>query len=139
MKKQSAREALRESIRLLEIQQAHEGEELKAQFKATYESLKLVNLVKSSLKEVTESVEIKNTLFESIISVVSGYVSRKLMVNKNSNPFLKIVGLVMQFGITNLVAKNAEVIREYITQLIDKFLHPKEETPEAQAEARLLP
>ena len=135
MKKQSAREALRESIRLLEIQQAHEGEELKAQFKATYESLKLVNLVKSSLKEVTESVEIKNTLFESIISVVSGYVSRKLMVNKNSNPFLKIVGLVMQFGITNLVAKNAEVIREYITQLIDKFLHPKEETPEAEAEA----
>lgn len=135
MKKQSAREALRESIRQLEIQQAHEGEELKAQFKATYESLKLVNLVKSSLKEVTESVEIKNTLFESIISVVSGYVSRKLMVNKNSNPFLKIVGLVMQFGITNLVAKNAEVIREYITQLIDKFLHPKEETPEAEAEA----
>lgn len=133
MKKQSAREALRESIRQLEIQQAHEGEELKAQFKATYESLKLVNLVKSSLKEVTESVEIKNTLFESIISVVSGYVSRKLMVNKNSNPFLKIVGLVMQFGITNLVAKNAEVIRIYVTELIDKFLHPKEEAPEAEA------
>lgn len=135
MEKQSPKEALRESIRQLEIQQTKEGEELKAQFKATYESLKLVNLVKSSLKEVTESVEIKNTLFESIISVVSGYVSRKLMVSKNSNPFLKIVGLVMQFGITNLVAKNAEVIREYVTQLIDKFLHPKEEMPEAEAEA----
>lgn len=135
MEKQSPKEALRESIRQLEIQQAREGEELKAQFKATYESLKLVNLVKSSLKEVTDSVEIKNTLFESIISVVSGYVSRKLMVNKNSNPFLKIVGLVMQFGITNLVAKNAEVIREYVTQLIDKFLHPKEEAPEAEPEA----
>lgn len=135
MEKQTAKEALRESIRQLEIQQVREGEELKAQFKATYESLKLVNLVKSSLKEVTESVEIKNTLFESIISVVSGYVSRKLMVRKNSNPFLKIVGLVMQFGITNLVAKNAEVIREYVTQLIDKFLHPKEEEPEAETEA----
>lgn len=135
MEKQTPKEALRESIRQLEIQQAREGEELKAQFKATYESLKLVNLVKSSLKEVTESVEIKNTLFESIISVVSGYVSRKLMVNKSSNPLLKIVGLVMQFGITNLVAKNAETIRLYFTELIDKFLHPKEEAPEAEAEA----
>ncbi len=135
MTQPTAKEKLRDSIRQLEIQQAREGEELKAQFKATYESLKLVNLVKSSLKEVTESVEIKNTLFESIISVVSGYVSRKLMVNKNSNPFLKIVGLVMQFGITNLVAKNAEVIRMYVTELIDKFLHPKEEAPEAEAEA----
>lgn len=135
MTQPTAKEKLRDSIQQLEIQQAREGEELKAQFKATYESLKLVNLVKSSLKEVTESVEIKNTLFESIISVVSGYVSRKLMVNKNSNPFLKIVGLVMQFGITNLVAKNAEVIRMYVTELIDKFLHPKEEAPEAEAEA----
>jgi len=135
MTQPTAKEKLRDSIQQLEIQQAREGEELKAQFKATYESLKLVNLVKSSLKEVTESVEIKNTLFESIISVISGYVSRKLMVNKNSNPFLKIVGLVMQFGITNLVAKNAEVIRMYVTELIDKFLHPKEETPEAEAEA----
>ena len=132
MTQPTAKEKLRDSIKQLEIQQAREGEELKAQFKATYESLKLVNLVKSSLKEVTESVEIKNSLFESIISVVSGYVSRKLMVSKKSNPFAKIVALVVQMGVTKLVANNAEVIREYITQMIDKYLHPKEEATEAE-------
>ena len=135
MTQPTAKERLLDSIRQLETQQAREGEELKAQFKATYESLKLVNLVKSSLKEVTESVEIKNSLFESIISVVSGYVSRKLMVSKKSNPFTKIVALVVQMGVTKLVANNAEIIREYITQMIDKYLHPKEETSEAEAEA----
>ena len=132
MTQPTAKEKLRDSINQLEIQQAREGEELKAQFKATYESLKLVNLVKSSLKEVTESVEIKNTLFESIISVVSGYVSRKLMVSKKSNPFAKIVALVVQMGVTKLVANNAEVIRMYVTELIEKFLHPKEEAPDAE-------
>lgn len=132
MTQPTAKEKLLDSIRQLEIQQTREGEELKAQFKATYESLKLVNLVKSSLKEVTESVEIKNSLFESIISVVSGYVSRKLMVSKKSNPFAKIVALVVQMGVTKLVANNAEVIREYITQMIDKYLHPKEEATEAE-------
>jgi len=132
MTQPTAKEKLRDSINQLEIQQAREGEELKAQFKATYESLKLVNLVKSSLKEVTESVEIKNSLFESIISVVSGYVSRKLMVSKKSNPFAKIVALVVQMGVTKLVANNAEVIRMYVTELIEKFLHPKEEATEAE-------
>ncbi len=132
MTQPTAKEKLLDSIRQLEIQQTREGEELKAQFKATYESLKLVNLVKSSLKEVTESVEIKNSLFESIISVVSGYVSRKLMVSKKSNPFAKIVALVVQMGVTKLVANNAEIIREYITQMIDKYLHPKEEATEAE-------
>jgi hypothetical protein len=66
---------------------------------------------------------------------MTGYFSKKLMVGKNSNPFLKIVGLVMQFGITNLVAKNAEVIRMYVSELIDKFLHPREEEPEAEPKA----
>lgn len=132
MTQPTAKEKLRDSIKQLEIQQAREGEELKAQFKATYESLKLVNLVKSSLKEVTESVEIKNSLFESIISVVSGYVSRKLVVSKKSNPFAKIVALVVQMGVTKLVANNAEVIRMYVTELIEKYLHPKEEATEAE-------
>ena len=132
MTQPTAKERLLDSIRQLETQQAREGEELKAQSKATYESLKPVNLVKSSLKEVTESVEIKNSLFESIISVVSGYVSRKLMVSKKSNPFAKIVALVVQMGVTKLVANNAEVIRMYVTELIEKFLHPKEEAPDAE-------
>lgn len=133
MEKQTAVEALKESIRLLEIRQAEEGEQLKEQFRETYESLKLVNIVKSSIKDITESVEIKNSLFESIVSVLSGYLTKKLMISSKSNPFMKIVGLVLQFGVTNLVAKNAEVIRAYITDLIDKFIHPKEEVPEAEA------
>ncbi len=132
MAKQTAVESLKESIRLLEIQQAEEGKILKEQFKATYESLKLVNLVKSSLKELTDSVEIKNNLFESIVSIVTGYLTKKLMISSTSNPFKKILGVLIQLGVTNLVAKNAETIRIYITELIDRFLHPKEEVPETE-------
>ena len=134
MTKPTPKELLKESIRQLEIKQAEEGEQLKAQFKETYESLKLVNLIKNSLKEVTESIEIKNSLFESIVSVLSGYVTKKLMISSKSNPFMKIIGLILQFGVTNMVAKNAETIRTYIAELIDKFLHPAaEEVPEPEA------
>lgn len=128
MAKEDAVEKLRESIRVLEIRQAEEGEILKAQFKMTYESLKPVNLIKNSLKEITSSSELKGDLFESAIALLSGFVTRKMMVGSKSNIFVKMLGLVMQFGVTNFIAKNAETIREFLSGLIDKFFKPAEET-----------
>lgn len=129
MEKQSAVDSLKESIRLLEIRQAEEGKILKEQFKITYESLKPVNLLKSSLKELASSDEIKNNLFETIVSIFTGYISNKIMVGSKKNPFLKIIGVLLQYGVTILVAKNVESIRNFITGLIDRFFHPEEEVP----------
>jgi len=127
MAKQSAVDSLKESIRLLEIRQAEEGLALKIQFKETFESLKPVNLIKNTINDLTNSVEIKNSLFETIVSILTGYLTKKMMVSSNSNPFMKILGAILQFGVTSLVAKNAESIRNFISDLIDKFFHSEEE------------
>lgn len=130
MAKQSAVDSLKESIRLLEIRQAEEGQALKEQFRITFESLKPVNLIKSSISELTGSAEIKNSLFETIVSILTGYLTKKMMVSSKSNPFMKILGAVLQFGVTSLVAKNAESIRNYIMDMIDRFMNPVDEAPE---------
>jgi len=127
MAKQSSIDSLKESIRLLEIRQVEEGLALKVQFKETFESLKPVNLIKSSLNELTSSVEIKNSLFETIVSIFTGYLTKKMMVSSKSNPLMKILGVLLQFGVTSLVSKNAESIRNYLTNLIDRLIHPEEE------------
>jgi len=127
MAKQSAVDSLKESIRLLEIRQVEEGQALKEQFKITYESLKPLNLIKSSLNELTSSVEIKNSLFETIVSILTGYLTKKMMVSSKSNPFMKILGALLQFGVTSIVAKNAESIRNYIMSVIDRFMQPEEQ------------
>lgn len=135
MEKQNAVERLRESIRVLEIRQAEEGEILKQQFKVTYESLKPVNLIRSSLKDITSSAELKGDLFEAVIALVSGYFTKKMMVGSKSNVFTRTLGLVMQFGVTNFVARNADNIREFFSGLIDKFFkspEEKEQIPENQ-------
>lgn len=133
MVKQSAVDSLKESIRLLEIRQAEEGEQLREQFKITYESLKPINLIKNSLNDIVNSAEIKNSLFETIVSLVSGYLTQKFIVNSKSNVFVKLLGVLMQFGITNLVSKNAETIRTFITNLIEKYTTPaEEEIPETE-------
>jgi hypothetical protein len=130
MEKQSPRDTLKESIRLLEIRQAEEGAILKEQFKVTFESLKLVNLVRSSLKELSGSGEIKNSLLETIVSIFTGYFTKKIMIKSGSNPLLKILGAMLQFGVTTLVARNAEKLRTLVAGLIDRFLHPEEEKEE---------
>ena len=133
MVKQSAVDSLKESIRLLEIRQAEEGKILKEQFKITYESLKPINLIKNSMKELANSVEIKNSLFETVVSIVSGYLTQKFIVSSKSNVFMKLFGVLMQFGITNLVSNNAETIRTFISDLIERFTNPdKEEIPETE-------
>lgn len=134
MAKQNAVLALKESIRLLEIRQAEEGKILKEQFKITYESLRPVNLIKGTLNELFNSVEIKNNIFETIVSIVSGYFTQKFILNSKSNIFKKILGVLMQFGVTSLISKNAEEIRNYFTNLIERFFtrEEEEEIPETE-------
>jgi hypothetical protein len=131
MAKQSASDKLKESIRLLEIKQAEEGKILKEQFKLTYESLKPANLIKSTLKELAGTSDLKNNLFEMVISVLTGYLSKTLFVRSKSNIFVKMLGILLQFGVTNVVANNADSIRIFITNLIGRFLKPSKEVPEA--------
>ena len=133
MANQSAVESLRETIRILEIRQAEEGKILKEQFKITYESLKPVNILKNSLKELTGSSELKGNLFESITALLTGFVTRKIMVSSKSNLVTKILGQIVQFVVSSLVARNAETIRAFLSGLIDKFFKTQEETQKTKA------
>jgi len=62
------KDLLNESIRLLQQKQALELIQLKEQFHATYESLKPLNLIKSTLHEVADSSEIKNNILNPTLS-----------------------------------------------------------------------
>lgn len=133
MEKQNAISSLKESIRLLEIKQAKEGAILKEQFAITVESFKPINLLKSTIKEMTNSVDLKSNLSETVISIIAGYLTKKIMVNSKSGPFMKILGAVLQFGVTSVIAQNADTIREFLNRMIDRFIRTEpEEVPETE-------
>lgn len=134
MEKQNAVATLKESIRILEIRQAEEGQQLNAQLRLTYESLKPINLIKNSIKDLAESFEIKNSLFETIFTIVSGYFAQRMIVSSKSNVFKKLLGLLMQFGVSNIVLKNMETIRIFVSNLIEKIINPNEEDLEEEFE-----
>ncbi len=121
-------ESLRAEIKELEFKQARERLMLKEQFVNVYENLKPGNLLKSLISEFSATDKIKNDILDTIVGMGSGYISRKLIVRKSNNPFLKLAGLVVQFGITTLFAKHYSSIQETIIVYLKRFLAQREET-----------
>jgi hypothetical protein len=121
-------EELRKAILLLEIKQANEGKLLKEQFSVTYESLKPVNLIKNTFSELITAPDLKGNLLNAVISLTAGYLTKKTIVGQSHNPIKTIIGSLLQMGVSNLVAKNADGIKSSVSDLINNFLNRNKKT-----------
>ncbi len=123
MKKGNQSELIKSQIWFLKTKQKEELASLKNQLHITFESFKPINLLKETFKEVGESPDLKSNLLNSAIGLSTGFISKKLMVGKTSNPIKNIIGTVVEFAIANVVTKNSEKIistGETLFQLIFK-------------------
>lgn len=102
---------LNEVIRLLEIEQAANGLQLREEFHRTYESLKPVNVLKSTLKDINSSPLLMTTMAGTTAGLVSGYLSKKIVVGSSDNLFRKLLGTILQIGVANIVAQHPDAIK----------------------------
>lgn len=116
---------LKESIILLEIQQAYEAQLLKEQFKTTYQNLRPANLIKNTFKELVSAPDFKGNLVDTALSIAAGYLSKKVMVGSTINPIKQLLGTVLQIGVTGIVAKNTDGIKSTAMNLIQHFINKK--------------
>jgi len=121
MQKIIAAEALRKSIEVIERRQREEGKLLREQFTVTFESLKPVNVLRKMLTDIAEPSALKETLIQTITGLISGYISRKLLVRSSKNPLLRLAGVLVQYGVTNFVAKNSDSIKALGLYYINKL------------------
>ena len=105
-------EELKSSIQLLEIEQAIKEQALKEQFYQTYDALKPVSILKNTMKEITSSPYLVENILGAATGMATGYLSKKIIVGASGSIVRKIVGSVLQFGITNLVAQHPDKIKE---------------------------
>jgi len=102
---------LRVAILQLESRQADEGKVLKAQFLVAVESIKPINLIRSTLMEAAESTDLQDNMINSSIGLSAGYLSKVLFQGFSNSPLKKLLGTALMFGIKNLVAQNPEVVK----------------------------
>ncbi|MDP9041849.1 MAG: hypothetical protein M3N30_07695, partial [Bacteroidota bacterium] len=58
----------------------------------------------------------------------TGLLSRKLIIGKANGFVGKTVGKVIQWGMTGLVSKNADKIKEKASEIIDRFFRKHKAT-----------
>ncbi|MBP9152942.1 MAG: hypothetical protein KBF73_11710 [Flavobacteriales bacterium] len=111
MTKISSESELRAAIVVLEQKQAAEAVLMKAQFELAYESVKPINLIKSTIKEVTDSQDIKDHLLNAGVGIAAGYISEKIVVGESHDPIRKLFGAAVTYGVTNVVTNNPELVK----------------------------
>ena len=126
MENRSALAELRIEIELLEVQQALEREVLVEQLYQTYESLKPVNLLKNSLSQVISSPFLIDNILGTAVGLASGYLSKKIVVGASGNIFRKLLGFIIQLGVTGSVSQQPDSIKSIGHYIYQHLLHKKE-------------
>jgi PleD family two-component response regulator len=119
---------LTEAIRLLEIKQKEEEFLLKEQFKATYESIKPANLIKNTIKDLMVSPDLKTNLLSTVLSIVTGYASKKIVVGESKSSIKQLLGTLLQMGVTKLISTKAHTVLSSIGNVIKQASQAKNET-----------
>ena len=114
----------------LEFQQNIQGKLLQEDFFTAYENLKPATLIKNTLSEITSSPYLIDNMLSALTGLISGYVSKKIAVGTSHNLFRKIMGSVLQFGVTNLVAQNPDALKTVGNWVIQLLFHRTEDKTE---------
>ncbi len=114
-------ESLKEAIKLLEIKHVESEKQLKLQLFDVYENLKPINILKNIVIDATSNDSLKNDITNTLASLVTGFVSKKIIIGKSKNPLLKLIGVGIQFGMTTLVSKNYDIIKDLIVNYINQI------------------
>lgn len=122
---------LKSRIQELEQRQAAEWPLLKEEFLKTYESFKLINILKSTFKQAVDSPDIKSNIINSAIGLTSGIVAKKLIIGKTLNPLSKLLGLIVEVVVTNKVSENTDGIKSIGNAIIKKLFSKKNEPEKA--------
>jgi len=117
-------EELAEAIAALELKAKAQRRDIEETFHAVAEDLQPFNLVKNGLRSVFSS-EHKGELFNALIGLGSGLLSRKLILGKSTGFVGKTVGKAIQWGMAGLISQNAEKIKEKAGGIIDRLFKRK--------------
>jgi hypothetical protein len=99
---------LKMAIKLSEVDRDLKEQILKAQFFFIRESLRPANIIKNGLNKMVSSPNLINNILGTVLGLATGYMSKKIVVGTSTNILRRVLGNILQFGITKAVVKNTE-------------------------------
>jgi hypothetical protein len=120
MQKISTIAELRYEIAQLQIKQSLQAQSVKEQFKNVRESLRPVNLIKSTFKEAITSPDLMTNVLNAGVGLAAGILTKKMFVGSTHNPFKRILGTLLEAGMATIVTTKGDSIRDTAAHLYNK-------------------
>jgi hypothetical protein len=115
---------LKNAIQLLEVEQAANWQLLKEQLNITYKSFKPGNFLTNTFKDMVSSPHLIENILGTTMGLATGYFSKKIVVGASANVFRKLLGSVMQLGVTSVVTRHPDALKSFgrliLTHLLRK-------------------
>lgn len=119
---QTATILIDELIRVKTTEQELHRAALQTQFHVVYESLKPLNIIKTTLQQVISSPEIKTTFGDAALGMAAGFAAKKLFVGNSANPLTRVLGALLETAVSRKTEANADTIKSAGSLLLKKLL-----------------
>jgi hypothetical protein len=106
-------DGLKNAIHVLETEQNGKGQLLKEQVYIAYESLKPINLLRNTLKDLFSSQYLAENMSGTAMGEASGFLFKKIFIGESASKFRKLIGSALQFGIANIISRNSDQIKSF--------------------------
>jgi hypothetical protein len=126
MKQKSAHARLQDKIQFLKEEQVFKRQLLIEQLEISYESLKPLNLIKRALTEIGTSPDLTHNILGTLLGLASGFLSKKILVGTSGNLFRKLLGSLLQFGVTNVVSQHPDAVKSFGHFILNLIIRMKE-------------
>lgn len=116
---------LKAAIVELENRKVNEKQALVNDFHAITESLKPLNLLKSTFHKVKESQGISGNILKAAVGLGVGLLSKKILISKSTSVVKTLLGSAIKMGVAGLVAKNTDNIKTSGTRFFKNIFSGK--------------
>lgn len=115
-------ELIRKLILEKSLQHASEGQQLKVHYHRTYESLRPVNIIRDTIKNVFVSPELKTGIVNYLMGIASGFIVKKVITGRSSSTLASLAGMVMELVVSRKVSSNGAEIRVLAALILRKIM-----------------
>ena len=112
---------LQQQIEYLHSKSDNQKESIRIHFNELIESMKPVNLLKSTVKDIGESPGLAKAAIGTSVAIGAGVLSKKMIIGKSNNIFKRVLGTVVEFAVARSIANNSEAIASKGISLLKKM------------------
>jgi hypothetical protein len=82
------------------------------------------------LSDIAKSPFLIDNLLGTGLGLASGYLTKKVFIGTSGSIIRKLLGSILQFGVTNFVAQNSDALKSFVQFIFQRITRKKEDLAE---------